>query len=58
MAKVSYTCSKCGAAHTKWAGQCDSCQAWNTLADQGPLSAGPGKTLGSKRGRSIILTDL
>ena len=58
MAKVSYTCSKCGAVHTKWAGQCDSCQAWNTLADQGPLSAGPGKTLGGKRGRSIILTDL
>ena len=58
MAKVSYTCSKCGAAHSKWVGQCDSCQSWNTLADQGPLSAGPGKTLGSKRGRSILLTDL
>ena len=58
MAKVSYTCSKCGAAHTKWTGQCDSCQAWNTLADQGPLSAGPSKTLGGKRGRAIALTDL
>ena len=58
MAKVSYTCSKCGAAHSKWVGQCDNCQSWNTLADQGPLSAGPGKTLGSKRGRSILLTDL
>ena len=58
MAKFSYTCSKCGTSHTKWAGQCDSCQSWNTLADQGPLSAGPSKTLGSKRGRSIALTDL
>ena len=58
MVKVSYTCSKCGAAHTKWAGQCDSCQAWNTLADHGPLSAGPSKTLGGKRGRAIALTDL
>ena len=58
MAKVSYTCSKCGAAHTKWTGQCDNCQAWNTLADQGPLSAGPSKTLGGKRGRAITLTDL
>tara|TARA_B110000208_G_scaffold159960_1_gene194865 strand:+ start:251 stop:1609 length:1359 start_codon:yes stop_codon:yes gene_type:complete len=58
MTKVSYTCSKCGTAHTKWAGQCDSCKAWNTLADQGPLSAGPSKTLGSKRGRAITLTDL
>ena len=58
LVKVSYTCSKCGAAHTKWAGQCDSCQAWNTLADHGPLSAGPSKTLGGKRGRAIALTDL
>ena len=58
MVKVSYTCSKCGAAHTKWTGQCDSCQAWNTLADHGPLSAGPSKTLGGKRGRAIALTDL
>ena len=58
MVKVSYTCSKCGAAHTKWTGQCDNCQAWNTLADQGPLSAGPSKTLGGKRGRAIALTDL
>ena len=58
MAKVSYTCSKCGAAHTKWTGQCDNCQAWNTLADHGPLSAGPSKTLGGKRGRAIALTDL
>ena len=58
MVKVSYTCSKCGAAHTKWTGQCDSCQAWNTLADHGPLSAGPSKTLGGKRGRTIALTDL
>ena len=58
LVKVSYTCSKCGAAHTKWAGQCDSCQAWNTLADHGPLSAGPSKTLGGKRGHAIALTDL
>jgi DNA repair protein RadA/Sms len=58
LVKVSYTCSKCGAAHTKWTGQCDSCQAWNTLADHGPLSAGPSKTLGGKRGRAIALTDL
>ena len=58
MAKVTFTCSKCGASHSKWAGQCDSCMEWNTLVDQGPLSAGPGKTLGGKRGRTITLTDL
>ena len=58
MAKVTFTCSNCGASHSKWTGQCDSCMEWNTLVDQGPLSAGPGKTLGGKRGRTITLTDL
>ncbi|MBT6020384.1 hypothetical protein, partial [Planktomarina temperata] len=41
MAKATFTCSKCGASHSKWAGQCDSCMECNTLVDQGPLSAGP-----------------
>lgn len=59
MAKgTTYTCSKCNTAHTKWSGQCDGCQLWNTLIEEGPLSAGPGKTLGGKRGRAIELTDL
>ena len=58
MAKISYTCSSCGETHNKWAGQCDGCGAWNTLKDQAPLSAGPGKTLGRKRGSAIKLVDL
>ncbi|MGB0799089.1 MAG: DNA repair protein RadA [Planktomarina sp.] len=58
MAKVSFTCSACNTAHSKWAGQCDGCGAWNTLRDQGPLSAGPGKTLGGKRGKAVVLSDL
>ena len=58
MAKISYTCSSCGETHNKWAGQCDGCRAWNTLKGQAPLSAGPGKTLGRKRGNAIKLVDL
>ena len=58
MAKISYTCSSCGETHNKWAGQCDGCGEWNTLASQAPLSAGPGKTLGRKRGNTIKLIDL
>lgn len=58
MAKISYTCSNCGETHNKWAGQCDGCGSWNTLAGQAPLSAGPGKTLGKKRGNAIKLIDL
>ena len=58
MAKATFTCSKCGASHSKWAGQCDSCMEWNTLVDQCPLSAGPGETLCGNRGRALTLTPL
>ena len=58
MAKNSpaFTCTACGAAHKKWAGRCDACNAWNTVIEEAPLSAGP-KSLGA-RGRVITLTDL
>ena len=55
-ASASFTCTACGAAHKKWAGQCEACGAWNTVIEEAPLSAGP-KALGLK-GRKIPLTDL
>ena len=58
MPKLSYTCSECNAQFTKWSGQCDACGAWNTLIDTGPLTIGPTKTLGKKRGELITLMDL
>lgn len=54
-ATVSYVCSACGAAYTKWAGKCDACGAWNSIAEEAALSAGPKPTA---RGRTIPLTDL
>ncbi len=29
-----YVCQSCGSAHTKWAGQCGDCGAWNTLVEE------------------------
>ena len=58
MPKLSYTCSECNTHFTKWSGQCDACGAWNTLIDTGPLTIGPTKTLGEKRGELITLMDL
>ena len=29
-----YRCAECGAEFPKWAGRCDSCSAWNTLAEE------------------------
>jgi len=40
MAKVGgksrsvYRCTECGAESPKWAGRCESCGAWNTLAEE------------------------
>ncbi|HMO08689.1 MAG TPA: AAA family ATPase, partial [Paracoccaceae bacterium] len=57
MAKAApvFTCTACGASHSKWAGRCDACGAWNTLAEEAPLSAGPRGT--GPRGKTIALTD-
>ena len=51
-----FTCTACGAAHSKWNGQCDACMAWNTLVEEAPLSAGPKGPVA--KGRTIPLTDL
>lgn len=44
MARVKsvYRCSDCGADHPRWAGRCDACGAWNTLAEEPGASGGSG----------------
>ncbi|GHU38028.1 DNA repair protein RadA [Betaproteobacteria bacterium] len=32
-AKTIYSCTECGAASSKWQGQCPECEAWNTLVE-------------------------
>jgi DNA repair protein RadA/Sms len=60
MAKsASFTCANCGAVHSKWSGRCDDCGAWNSIAEDAPLSAGPvASGLGAARGQAIPLGDL
>ncbi|MEX5729234.1 DNA repair protein RadA/Sms [Rhodovulum iodosum] len=56
---LQFTCTACGAAHSKWAGRCDACGAWNTLVEEAPLTAGPAaKSLGAARGRPVALSGL
>ena len=44
--KTVYVCADCGAGHAKWQGQCNDCQAWNTLSglavDAGPAAVRAG----------------
>ncbi len=55
----SFSCTSCGAVHSKWSGRCDACGAWNTIQEDAPLSTGPSKkTLGGARGAQVALTDL
>ena len=44
-----YACQECGAVYPKWAGRCEACGAWNSLAEELPR-AGPPKSLGGGRG--------
>ncbi len=54
-----FVCSSCGNVTQKWAGRCESCGAWNTIAEEAPLSSGPGKkALGAAKGRKLGLSDL
>ena len=32
--KTSFFCKACGAQHSKWQGQCNSCKEWNTLFEE------------------------
>lgn len=32
-AKIQYSCTACGASHSKWAGQCGDCGEWNTMSE-------------------------
>lgn len=40
-ARRVFVCGDCGAEHPKWQGQCNECQAWNTLSALS-LGASPG----------------
>ncbi len=45
--RIAYVCRECGAESAKWQGQCDSCAAWNTLAEFRPGSDPRGGSAGS-----------
>ncbi|CAL2087512.1 DNA repair protein RadA [Tenacibaculum dicentrarchi] len=32
--KTTFSCQSCGAQHSKWAGQCNTCKEWNTIVEE------------------------
>lgn len=48
-ARTAYVCADCGADYPKWQGQCESCGAWNSLAEIALESAAQAKSPASRR---------
>ncbi|MGY9015725.1 MAG: ATPase domain-containing protein, partial [Rhodospirillales bacterium] len=54
---TQHVCQECGATANKWAGKCESCSAWNSMAEEAAASSVP-KGLGAKKGRKIEFVGL
>ena len=49
-----YVCQDCGTAHAKWSGQCDACDAWNSVIEEQVLPTLPGNSLKNKNIKGAI----
>ena len=60
MAKPSprFVCASCGAVTPKWAGRCETCGEWNTIAEEPAASAGPGLQKDKAPTRKLAFVDL
>jgi DNA repair protein RadA/Sms len=49
---ATYVCQACGAVHSKWAGQCAACGAWNTLVEELRAATPPGALTPARSSRA------
>ena len=58
-AKVpGYVCQACGAVQSKWAGRCDECGAWNSLAEEARIAPAGASVRRAGKGRPLVLEAL
>ncbi|HVV95179.1 MAG TPA: DNA repair protein RadA [Hyphomicrobiales bacterium] len=60
-AHASFVCQACGAVSNRWAGRCDACGGWNTIAEEAvapPLPGAARKPAAAGRGRAIAFEGL
>ncbi|MBN8940940.1 MAG: DNA repair protein RadA [Rhizobiales bacterium] len=58
---TSFVCQSCGASYGRWQGKCESCGAWNTIAEESVATTGVGGAPakgGAKKGRTFALAGL
>ena len=55
-----YVCQECGAVTPKWAGKCETCDAWNSILEEAAPAPGPGLAKGVLKpaSRKIQFVDL
>ncbi len=64
-ATTTFVCQSCGASYGRWQGKCESCGAWNTIAEESLGATGVGGAPvkggakgGKPRGRAFVLAGL
>ncbi|MCZ0734038.1 DNA repair protein RadA [Phreatobacter sp. AB_2022a] len=62
---TTFVCQSCGASYGRWQGKCESCGAWNTIAEEsvasgvgGAPAKGPARAGAAKKGRTFALVGL
>src|SRR6266403_1594168 len=56
---LSFVCQNCGAAYGRWQGKCESCDEWNTLAEEDTgASTMPASIRSRRKGRKFALETL
>jgi DNA repair protein RadA/Sms len=53
-----FVCATCGAVTPKWAGRCEACGEWNTIAEEPTASAGPGLQKPKATAHKLAFVDL
>ncbi|TDH35916.1 DNA repair protein RadA [Pseudohoeflea suaedae] len=58
--RTQFVCQNCGTVHTRWAGRCDGCGAWNTIVEDDPDGGigGQPNAASARKGRAVALATL
>ncbi len=54
---AQFICQECGAVHPRWAGKCDACGAWNSIAEEQVSATPKGLKPGKSKGLEIATLD-
>lgn len=57
-AKKSYICQSCGTVYSRWAGKCEACGEWNSMAEDVVAQSAVPKGLTAKKGRKVDFVSL